>query len=437
MHAAIKVDDLSKRYRINSNRDPYRTLRESLADAAAAPWRRYRSWRRPDAAVASGSKRDFWALKDISFEVGQGEVLGIIGRNGAGKSTLLKILSRITEPTTGRAEIRGRVGSLLEVGTGFHHELSGRENIYLNGAVLGMSRREVTRKFDEIVAFSEIEEFLDTPVKRYSSGMYIRLAFAVAAHLETELLIVDEVLAVGDVAFQDKCLGKMNNLSGNGRTILFVSHNMPAVRSLTTSCLYLREGRIVESGPTSRIINRYLDDAIKGRTSAKERSLDFYREDKKFGSLVRIKRIWIDGEDGESLPRLGPNDDVSFNCEIESSREYPRACIVFSLTNERGERVATMFSLDQKFPLTLTTGTQVVNCRVRKLPLSPGRYYLTLWISETIRSLAFDSILDYPLLETESPEIESDESEWPQRPWGCIHWSDVSWEYRRGQRTMG
>src|SRR5947209_14633011 len=225
MGSAIRVSGLGKCYRLSGGRarSSYRTLRESLIELASIP---LRGWRGSGNGLDS---EDFWALRDVAFEVREGEVLGIIGRNGAGKSTLLKILSRITKPTTGRVEVNGRVGSLLEVGTGFHPELTGRENIYLNGSILGMSRREITRKFDEIVDFAEIEQFLDTPVKRYSSGMYVRLAFAVAAHLNPEILVVDEVLAVGDVAFQKKCLGKMGEVSRGGRTVLFVSHNMAAI----------------------------------------------------------------------------------------------------------------------------------------------------------------------------------------------------------------
>ena len=247
------MDGLSKQYRIGARREPYGTLRESLVRACGAPFR----------LVAQGKgeggpqKAMFWALRDVGLEVRPGEVLGVIGRNGAGKSTLLKILSRITEPTSGWAEIAGRVGSLLEVGTGFHPELTGRDNIYLNGAILGMKREEIERKFDEIVAFAEVEQFIDTPVKHYSSGMYLRLAFAVAAHLEPEILLVDEVLAVGDAEFQKKCLGKMGRVAREGRTVLFVSHNMAAVRSLSTRVLYLDHGRAGYIGEPNVAIRRY------------------------------------------------------------------------------------------------------------------------------------------------------------------------------------
>jgi lipopolysaccharide transport system ATP-binding protein len=250
--SAISCELLSKKYAIG-RRERYRALRDVIAETARRPFRRLRR-----------DKTDLiWALKDVSFDVPEGKAVGIIGRNGAGKSTLLKILSRITKPTHGSVRIRGRVGSLLEVGTGFHPELTGRENIFLNGAIIGMRKAEIVRKFDEIVAFAEVEKFLDTPVKRYSSGMYVRLAFAVAAHLETEILVIDEVLAVGDVAFQRKCLGKMGDLSHSGRTVLFVSHNMQAVRSLCSHAIWLEQGQMKAVGRSADVIETYLDVASR------------------------------------------------------------------------------------------------------------------------------------------------------------------------------
>ncbi len=248
-NTAIRVDGLSKLYTIGERQQPYRTLRDTVMDAFAKPFRRK--------SAAAKEETEVWALKDIGFEVKQGEVVGIIGRNGAGKSTLLKVLSRITEPSTGYADIYGRVGTLLEVGTGFHNELTGRENIYLNGAILGMKRADIDRQFDDIVSFAEVEKFVDTPVKHYSSGMYLRLAFAVAAHLEPEILLVDEVLAVGDVQFQNKCLGKMGDVAKQGRTILFVSHNMGAVRSLCEKGVVLQGGRMIYTGDIGSSIETY------------------------------------------------------------------------------------------------------------------------------------------------------------------------------------
>ena len=274
----IKVENLSKQYRIGA-KEGYRTFRETLVDAAKAPFARLRSvlskehgaqhsgsYPMPYApgSMPSSQHDDYiWALKNVSFEVKQGEVIGIIGRNGAGKSTLLKILSKITEPTEGRVELRGRVGSLLEVGTGFHPELTGHENVYMYGAILGMDRWEVTRKFDEIVGFAELEKFIETPVKRYSSGMYMRLAFSVAAHLEPEILLVDEVLAVGDTQFQKKCLGKMDDVSKEGRTVLFVSHNMGAIRTLCGSAVWLHNGKKMKTGSAYEVINEYEDIMMK------------------------------------------------------------------------------------------------------------------------------------------------------------------------------
>jgi lipopolysaccharide transport system ATP-binding protein len=269
MSIVINVENLGKKYTLHhQQREQYTALRDVISDGVASfgnkllnPFRRSL---KPPPSVLIPKSEDFWALKDVSFEVKQGDRVGIIGRNGAGKSTLLKILSRITEPTTGSVRIKGRVASLLEVGTGFHPELTGRENIFLNGAILGMSRAEIKKKFDEIVDFAEIEKFLDTPVKRYSSGMYVRLAFAVAAHLEPEILIVDEVLAVGDAQFQKKCLGKMEAVGRQGRTVLFVSHNMGAINRLCQKCIYLRNGQIVTTGTSSQIVEQYMQEGLSG-----------------------------------------------------------------------------------------------------------------------------------------------------------------------------
>jgi len=256
MKPIIEIESLGKSYRIGANRERYLSLRDEMAKKAHGFYRRFLSRHRH-----LPKSEEFWALKDVSFSVQAGEAVGIIGRNGAGKSTLLKVLSKITPPTTGKITLRGRMASLLEVGTGFHPELTGRENIYLNGAILGMTRGEIKRKFDEIVAFAEVETFLDTPVKRYSSGMYVRLAFAVAAHLEPEILVVDEVLAVGDAQFQEKCLGRMGEVAREGRTVLFVSHNMAAISKLCRSCVLLRSGMVEVSGTTEKVIERYLDQS--------------------------------------------------------------------------------------------------------------------------------------------------------------------------------
>ena len=266
MSTVIKVENLGKKYIIGHQKQRYRqTLRDAMTHSVRGLWQHIRHPLLPNRE--SVELEEFWALKDINFEVQEGERIGIIGCNGAGKSTLLKVLSRITEPTTGRVRIKGRVSSLLEVGTGFHPELTGRENVFLNGAILGMSRQEIKGKFDEIIAFAEVEQFLDTPVKRYSSGMYVRLAFAVAAHLEPEILIVDEVLSVGDARFQKKCLGKMNDVAKEGRTVLFVSHNLAAVQNLCGTTLLLEDGQITERGQASQVVQRYLSNGSNGTRS--------------------------------------------------------------------------------------------------------------------------------------------------------------------------
>lgn len=293
----IKVDNLGKKYVLShQQREPYTALRDVMARkfksagrSLLTPFTFHRS------PLTDSSHEDFWALKDVSFEIKQGESVGVIGRNGAGKSTLLKILSRITEPTTGRVGIKGRVASLLEVGTGFHPELTGRENIFLNGAIMGMAKAEIKRKFDEIVAFAEVEKFLDTPVKRYSSGMYVRLAFAVAAHLEPEILIVDEVLAVGDAQFQKKCLGKMGDVAKGGRTVLFVSHNMTAIQTLCSRAIYLNYGMVVYSGNTQIVINEYLS---KGLNIGTEKSWP-YIDNASGNDNIRIHAIRVIADNGE------------------------------------------------------------------------------------------------------------------------------------------
>ncbi|HEY7087271.1 MAG TPA: ABC transporter ATP-binding protein, partial [Tepidisphaeraceae bacterium] len=296
MNTTIRVNNLSKLYRISHGpATQYRTLRESITEAAAKPWRaafgKSRSRRESDCD-------ELWALKDVSFDVRPGEVLGIVGRNGAGKSTLLKVLSRITQPTRGRVEMRGRVGSLLEVGTGFHPELTGRENIYLNGAVLGMTRREIQARFDEIVAFAEVERFLDTPVKRFSTGMYMRLAFAVASHLEPEILIVDEVLAVGDAQFQKKCLGRMSEVSREGRTVLFVSHNMSAIKSLCTRGVLVGDGRIAHDGGVDEVVNRYLNTGIAPiRAGVVPENAPRYSDLKNEARVRRVRLTDLHGKD--------------------------------------------------------------------------------------------------------------------------------------------
>lgn len=364
---AIRVDNISKLYRIGARVDRHATLRDQISEVLAAPFRRNHS---------GGSADTIWALKDVSFEVPRGEVVGIIGRNGAGKSTLLKILSRITEPTRGCAEIAGRVGSLLEVGTGFHPELTGRENIYLNGAILGMRRAEINSKFDEIVAFAEIDKFIDTPVKRYSSGMYVRLAFAVAAHLEPEILIVDEVLAVGDAAFQKKCLGKMGDVAKQGRTVLFVSHNMAAVGRLCGSALWLDRGEIVERGDARSVIGAYLSSSD---TFVSRRSWDEL-ETAPGDEYVRVLSVGI--VDAEGGPCSGPFQDRPFIVAIKYRVLQPmmNANVGFELKGEDGTIVLTSFDADNAEWSGRGRGPGVywVECLVPALLLNEGTFYLTV-----------------------------------------------------------
>ncbi len=299
MKAIIKAENISKKYTLGASRAPYSTLRESLSGAASSLINKVK--------IRGGKDNTFWALDDVSFDINPGESVGIIGKNGAGKSTLLKILSRITEPTRGKIAIYGRISSLLEVGTGFHHELTGRENIFLNGAILGMKREEIVRKFDEIVAFAEVEKFIDTPVKRYSSGMTVRLAFSVASHLEPEILIVDEVLAVGDAAFQQKCLGQMEKVAGEGRTVLFVSHNMAVVRQLCTRGILLKQGKIAESGDIDGVVQSYLNEI------STDKSEFIYEEDHE--KRASILRIGFYNEKREPTTQI--NHSEGFYTEIE------------------------------------------------------------------------------------------------------------------------
>jgi lipopolysaccharide transport system ATP-binding protein len=327
---AIRCEGIGKRYRIGQQ-EPYRTLRDTIANAARAPFRHLTAALKGPSQTAR-AKAHLWALKDISLEIQHGEVVGIIGRNGSGKSTLLKILSQITRPTKGLAEIRGRVGTLLEVGAGFHPELTGRENIYLNGAILGMARREIDRKFDEIVEFSECSRMLDTPLKHYSSGMYVRLAFAVAAHLETEILIVDEVLAVGDAAFQKKCLGKIGDVAHAGRTVLFVSHNMLAVESLCTRAICLHDGQMVFEGTPAMVTSRYLQEWLPTMDEV------VYDDIKTApgNEHIRLHRARVRPSDGSPKSHITVRMPLIVECEYWKLTERSCLDLVAQIWNEHG-----------------------------------------------------------------------------------------------------
>ena len=373
---AIRVEGLSKQYRIGGPQARYKTLRESLVGAVQSPVRRAGRLLRGEAAT--DHQETIWALKDVSFEVKHGEVLGIIGRNGAGKSTLLKILSRITAPTEGAVDLYGRVGSLLEVGTGFHPELTGRENIYLNGAILGMKRAEIDQKFDEIAAFSGVANFLDTPVKHYSSGMHVRLAFAVAAHLDPEILLVDEVLAVGDAAFQEKCLGKMGEVAGEGRTVLFVSHNMSAVASLCSRTFWLDSGRIATSGKTGTAVDEYLNSIRMrdGVSSLKE------RQDRTGTSILRATEVRIEDLLGNRLRFAESGQGIRFVIDYAACSEEDLNEVIAHLTvvNSQNQRLFCCMSDIVRSPLRNLPSSGSLVCALEELPLVPGSYDLHLSI---------------------------------------------------------
>ena len=368
MPPAIRIEQLGKQYRIGGKPERYRSLRDTVVNAAKAPFQRLSSVLRGQSSVVSADT--FWALRDISFEIQPGEVVGIIGRNGAGKSTLLKILSRITEPTVGYADIYGRVGSLLEVGTGFHSELTGRENIYLNGAILGMSRREIDRKFDEIVGFSEIEQFIDTMVKHYSSGMYMRLAFAVAAHLEPEILLIDEVLAVGDLEFQKKCLGKMQDVSRLGRTVVFVSHNMSAITRLCSRAVLLDRGRAVTMGPTASVVAEYV---FKGYGTRAERRWD--DESCAPGDdTIRLLAVRAHDPAGIVQESFDIRQPIAIEIEYTVMKTGMRFTPCFDIINESG----VVLFLSQENPewedIERPTGTHVSSCWIPGNFLAEGTF---------------------------------------------------------------
>ena len=360
-NAIITAENLGKRYKLRHEAQvPYQTLREALTAKA----RRVFSAGRPDAHLAT--HEDFWALRDINFEIHRGDVVGIIGRNGAGKSTLLKLISRIIEPSQGRITLRGRIASLLEVGTGFHPELTGRENIYLNGAILGMSRREIGQAFDSIVDFAEVSKFLDTPVKRYSSGMYVRLAFAVASHLEPEVLVVDEVLAVGDNEFQKKCLGKMKEVATGGRTVVFVSHTMHAIATLCTRAVLLDKGEVIFDGQTQECVRRYLAAGQQG-TSSWSRSPHVPSRPLQF---VKVQT---------ALEGTQPTHALTLSVALQSTSAHAAALIAVDIRDQSG--ITVMQALPEvKGFIAYSHEPQLVQVKVLLPPLIPGSYSLGLWL---------------------------------------------------------
>ena len=421
----IRVENISKRYYIGGRREKYKTIRQTLTDAVVAPFRRAGMLLRGQASGAAELDKTIWALEDVSFEVNRGEVVGVVGRNGAGKSTLLKILSRITEPTEGRARIRGRVGSLLEVGTGFHPELTGRENIYLNGAILGMTKAEIGRKFDEIVAFAETEQFLDTPVKHYSSGMQVRLAFAVAAHLEPQILVIDEVLAVGDVAFQKKCLGKMGDVAQSGRTVLFVSHNMAAVSALCSKAFLLSKGKLVYTGAVSEVIGKYME------TMSQTTSIPLaQRTDRKGNGRMRFTNVTFLDEKGNlvSAAASGKPLTVLLNYVTAEGRPARNVDVDIAFYGSLGQLLffCKVDLAQGKFEEIPASGQ--IACHIPRFPLNPGRYSFKLWCQSNL--VAADRIEDAGTLLVEAGDFYGTGKLPNKNPEGIVmvdhHWDIVN-----------
>jgi lipopolysaccharide transport system ATP-binding protein len=443
----ISVENLGKKYRISheGQRQRYVALRDVLAQKWTAPFRALigkngiangstaklpfrknptnsdaNSSGHPTTGLSLPSKEDFWALRDVSFDVKRGEVVGIIGRNGAGKSTLLKILSRITEPTEGRVRIRGRVASLLEVGTGFHPELTGRENVFLNGAIMGMSKAEIRHKFDEIVAFAEVEKFLDTPVKRYSSGMYVRLAFAVAAHLEPEILVVDEVLAVGDSQFQKKCLGKMQDVAAHeGRTVLFVSHQMEAISALTQRCLYLKGGRSVLVDKTSECIKKYLYEDASSTVYS----------DHGTSSSDRITQITVITDNGGSIVHWG--ESLTIECEVWTQRPIERLDFALQIYSSQGKAVLHFYPTDSSLSGAKSTRPNcfLIRCHIPKLRLYQGDFFITTWLADgDSRALlqCLDKVVSFSVSTDELAAYK-----YGRNPEDCVYVEDHSFDLDR------
>ncbi len=375
---AIRAERLSKQYQIGKRLDRHATLRDQIAETLAAPTHWFR--RNGHSASAPSGSDSIWALKDVSFEVKRGEVVGIIGRNGAGKSTLLKVLSRITEPTEGYVDIFGRVGSLLEVGTGFHPELTGRENIYLNGAILGMKRAEINRKFDEIVSFAEVEQFIDTPVKRYSSGMYVRLAFAVAAHLEPDILLVDEVLAVGDAAFQKKCLGRMGDVAREGRTVLFVSHNLNAIQRLCPYSILMQQGQIGAYQDTSQVIVRYLRDGSSATSPEVPIDLLSTRGRRGSGQARFVSMLYSSGEPKADC-QFYSNGPADFQLCIASNAARNVTSLAVTFYDRYGTKLVNADTVSLGQPVVLSQGENQVRLHLDHLYLKPGTYVVGLWLA--------------------------------------------------------
>jgi lipopolysaccharide transport system ATP-binding protein len=403
---AIRIDGLSKKYLIGGKQKQYDRLGDQLVETILSPFRRAGNLMRGNTSAASELNQEYWALRDISVEIKHGEIVGIIGHNGAGKSTLLKILSRITEPTMGYADVFGRVGSLLEVGTGFHPELTGRENVYLNGSILGMRRAEIDRKFDEIVDFAEIEQFIDTPVKHYSSGMYVRLAFSVAAHLEPEILLIDEVLAVGDVGFQKKSLGKMENISQQGRTVIFVSHNMNALQRLCPRSLLLDHGRLVAQDTTNKVIEQYLS-VVSSKASGPNQKIDLSKQRRDGTGKVKFESVCYSGD----KPSLNYHPYTNGPMEISVNLVANSACSIGSIAvvvfDRYGTKLVNADTLSYGQSIDLREGKNTLKLRMDQLHLNPGMYTIGLWAADPPSEIYdyIPSAVLFEVVETEKDNI--------------------------------
>jgi lipopolysaccharide transport system ATP-binding protein len=399
--AAIEVESIGKQYRIGARRARPQTLREALTQAATAPLRNLRHIRSLG-STAGDATNLIWALERVSFEVREGEVLGIVGKNGAGKSTLLKILSRITSPTAGRALVRGRIGSLLEIGTGFHPELTGRDNIYLNGSILGMDRGYIARQFDQIVEFADVTLFLDTPVKHYSSGMYLRLAFAVAAHLGSEILVVDEVLAVGDAEFQAKCLAKMHEVAAEGRTVLFVSHNLSAIQRMCPRSILLEGGHLVADGQTSEVLQRYLaraPDAPQPHTW-----IDLTQAHRTGSREVRFEAVRY-GSDRAALDHHPyPDGPLDLKLRINSDIARTIGGVGVTIQGEAGAKLVSVETRSLGLVTPVEKGRTVLGLRIESLHLNPGIYPVSLWVTAPLGRKAFDRIESAFVLQVVDPD---------------------------------
>jgi lipopolysaccharide transport system ATP-binding protein len=438
----IRAERLGKKYVIGheAERERYVALRDVLVRGAKNAWRKTADMARGRAIIAGDTTEEFWALKDVSFEMKRGEVLGIIGRNGAGKSTLLKILSRITEPTEGRVTIEGRVASLLEVGTGFHPELTGRENIFLNGAILGMTKKEIKAKFDEIVAFANVESFLDTPVKRYSSGMHVRLAFAVAAHLEPEIMVVDEVLAVGDAEFQKKCLGKMSDVAKDGRTVLLVSHNMGAVQSLCSRAVVLEKGEISYTGSALKAVEAYSRDRV-GFASAR----DITEASRQGTGEARIVGLRIENDQGDVQAVYRMGEPVNFIVDVKFAKEKSNPTFGVTIVTDDGVTVADCRSAHYGVRVGRVSGFVRYRVRIETLALYPRSYSIEAWVTDSACLVNFDWVKDFAeLVVTTGPNFLSGANltrnhgiSFIQTTWRVEVENDANTNERNGEACIG